>query len=137
MKPTRRSLSTPPPRRNGATLAILDAADLVLAVGAADPPGTERLVRGLAELTELIPSADPRVVLNRQRSTAASAAEAAEAIGRFAGVGVTAILPEDRDATDKAWRRAMPLSQVAPASPLRVAIRELARLVLPVTAGSP
>ncbi|MDQ6659229.1 MAG: chromosome partitioning protein [Actinomycetota bacterium] len=131
------SFDTAAPRRNGATLAILDAADLVLAVGAADPPGTERLVRGLAELTELIPSADPRVVLNRQRSTAASAAEAAEAIGRFAGVGVTAILPEDRDATDKAWRRAMPLSQVAPASPLRVAIRELARLVLPVTAGSP
>ncbi|MGI8417382.1 MAG: AAA family ATPase [Nakamurella sp.] len=131
------SFDTAAPRRNGATLAVLEAADLVLAVGAADPPGTERLVRGLAELTESVPSADPRVVLNRQRSTAASATEAAEAIGRFSGVGVMAILPEDRDATDKAWRRAMPLSQVAPASPLRTAIRKLARSLLPVAAGSP
>lgn len=130
------SFDTAAPRRNGATLAVLAAADLVLAVGAADPAGTERLVRGLAELTESVPAADPRVVLNRQRSTAASAAEAADAIFRFAGVGVSAILPEDRDATDRAWRRAMPLSQVAPAAPLRTAIRELARSLLPVSVGS-
>ena len=38
------------PRRNGATLAILDAADLIIVVGAADPLGLQRLARGLTEL---------------------------------------------------------------------------------------
>ena len=40
------SFDTVAPRRNGATLAVLSDADLVLAVGSADPPGMERLVRG-------------------------------------------------------------------------------------------
>jgi MinD-like ATPase involved in chromosome partitioning or flagellar assembly len=129
------SFDTAAPRRNGATLAVLQAADLVIAVGAADPPGTERLVRGLAELLLAAPQADPRVVLNRQRRTAATADEAATAVGRFAGLGVLAVLPEDREATDKAWRQAMPLTQVAASSPLRTAIRGLARSLLPTPVG--
>ena len=40
------SFDTAAPRRNGATLATLDAADTVLAVGTADPVGMQRLVRG-------------------------------------------------------------------------------------------
>ncbi|MEO5833430.1 MAG: chromosome partitioning protein, partial [Nakamurella sp.] len=44
------SFDTLAPRRNGATLALLDAADRVLVVGSADPPGMERLVRALADL---------------------------------------------------------------------------------------
>jgi Mrp family chromosome partitioning ATPase len=61
------SFDTAAPRRNGATLATLDAADTVLAVGAADPVGMQRLVRGLAQLREVLPGALPRVVLNRVR----------------------------------------------------------------------
>src|SRR6476660_5345166 len=38
------------PRRNAATLRSLELADTVYAVGAADPVGVPRLVRGLAEL---------------------------------------------------------------------------------------
>ncbi len=129
------SFDTAAPRRNGATLAVLQAADLILAVGAADPLGTERLVRGLAELVEAVPGADPRVVLNRQRRTAASAEQASAAVARFAGLGVLAVLPEDREATDRAWRQAMPLSQAAPSSALRGAIRDLARSLVPVPVG--
>jgi len=129
------SFDTAAPRRNGATLAVLQAADLVIAVGAADPPGTERLVRGLAELLLAAPQADPRVVLNRQRRTAATADEAATAVSRFAGLGVLAVLPEDREATDKAWRQAMPLTQVAASSSLRTAIRDLSRSLLPTSVG--
>jgi len=33
------------PRRNGATLAVLDAADAIVAIGACDPVGLQRLVR--------------------------------------------------------------------------------------------
>ena len=51
------SFDTAAPRRNGATLATLDAADTVLAVGAADPVGMQRLVRGLTQLREVVPGA--------------------------------------------------------------------------------
>lgn len=125
------SFDTAAPRRNGATLAVLEDADVVVAVGAADPLGTERLIRGLAELGTVVPQRDPRVVLNRQRNSAASAKEATEAVARFAGVSVAAVLPDDREATDQAWRRGLPLSQAAPGSPLRAALRELARSLVP------
>jgi len=47
------SFDTVAPRRNGATLAALAAADLVLVVGSADPIGMQRLVRGLEELRSI------------------------------------------------------------------------------------
>lgn len=123
------SFDTRAPRRNGATLTLLSEADVVLAVGSCDPPGLERLVRGLAELGEAVPDAAPRVVLNRCRASVGSAAEAQAAVRRFAGLDVYARLPEDRVATDRAWRRGVALAQAAPRSPLRGAIAELARSV--------
>ena len=53
------------------------------------------------------------------------------AVDRFAGVKVVARLPEDRAATDRAWRRGVSLAEAAPRSPLRAAIRELAGSLLP------
>ncbi len=134
------TFDTVAPRRNGATLAILARADVVLAVGSADPPGMERLIRGLAELSDIVPRAEPRVVLNRSRRSAAPAQDAAAALARFAGMRVTASLPEDRAAVDKAWQLGVPLADAAPASSLRKAIRSLASTVLaegPATAAPP
>ena len=121
------TFDTAAPRRNGATLALLGAADIVLAVGSADPPGMERLIRGLAELTDMVPEADPKVVLNRCRTAVAAADEPAEALLRFTGRTVAAQLPEDRAATDRAWRRAVPLTEAAAGSPLTAALTRLAR----------
>jgi len=75
-------------------------------------------------------------VLNRCRSSVGSAAEAEAAVRRFAGLDVYARLPEDRSATDRAWRRGVALAEAAPRSPLRAAIADLARSVcrLPVRA---
>ncbi|HEY5881201.1 MAG TPA: chromosome partitioning protein [Nakamurella sp.] len=131
------SFDTRAPRRNGATLTLLAEADVVLAVGSCDPPGLERLVRGLAELGEVVPDAVPRVVLNRCRPAVGSTAEAEAAVRRFAGLDVYARLPEDRPATDRAWRRGVPLVEAAPRSPLRAAVADLARSVsrLPVRAN--
>ncbi|WP_029138764.1 AAA family ATPase [Nakamurella lactea] len=129
------TFDTAAPRRNGATLAVLADADLVLAVGSADPPGIERLMRGLADLATMVPDADPRVVLNRQRRSAAGKDEAADAVARFAGIGVLAVLPEDREATDLAWRSGLPLSRAAAGSALRTAIGELARTVAPAASA--
>ena len=47
------------PRRNGATLCTLAEADVVLAVGSADPIGLNRLVRGLQDLREVLPPGVP------------------------------------------------------------------------------
>lgn len=131
------SFDTRAPRRNGATLTVLGQADVVLVVGSCDPPGLERLVRGLAELAEAVPDAVPRVVLNRCRASVGSAGEAEAAVRRFAGVEVYARLPEDRAATDRAWRRGVALAEAAPRSALRGAIGDLARSVarLPVRAA--
>jgi Mrp family chromosome partitioning ATPase len=131
------SFDTVAPRRNGATLAVLSDADVVLAVGSADPPGMERLVRGLLELADVLPGVQPRVVLNRLRRTAASREDAVGALRRFAGVPVTAALPEDRAGTDLAWQRGVPLAEAAAGSPLRGGLRELAESLSPrvVSAG--
>jgi Flp pilus assembly CpaE family ATPase len=126
------SFDTMAPRRNGATLAVLADADLVLAVGSCDPPGLERLIRGLAELADAVPEVNPQVVLNRCRSAVGSTTEAEAALDRFAGVKVIARLPEDRAATDRAWRRGVSLAEAAPRSPLRSAARDLARMLMPV-----
>jgi MinD-like ATPase involved in chromosome partitioning or flagellar assembly len=131
------TFDTAAPRRNGATLAVIAEADVIIVVGSADPPGMERLIRGLAELGEVLPAAVPVVVLNRSRRTAASADEASAALARFTGLQVAAHLPEDRVATDRAWARGLPLSEAAPGSPLRRAVRELAGSLLEMGALVP
>jgi len=125
------TFDTMAPRRNGATLAVLGDADVVLAVGSCDPAGMERLIRGLAELSDAVPEVSPGVVLNRYRPSVASIDEAVAAVDRFAGVSVVGRLPEDRAATDRAWRRGVSLAEAAPRSPLRAATRELAITMLP------
>jgi len=126
------TFDTMAPRRNGATLALLTEADVVLAVGSGDPPGMERLIRALSELGEALPGVTARIVLNRCRAGAASGDEAADAVKRFADAQVAGKLPEDRGATDKAWRRGLSLAEVAPDSALTRALRELAASVAPV-----
>ncbi len=120
---------TAAPRRNGATLAVLEQADVVLAVGSADPVGLQRLVRGLAELREVLPSVTPRVVVNRLRSTAVpgdARREVAGALSRYAGVEDVAFVPADVAGVDAAVAAGRTLAEAAPTSPARVALQELA-----------
>jgi Mrp family chromosome partitioning ATPase len=122
------SFDTVAPRRNGATLAVLDEADVVLAVGAADPLGVARLVRGLDDLRIAQIDAPVWIVLNKVRSSATQGdprLELAEAITRFAGQPPAAFLPWDQRAADAAVLAGQSLARAAPTSPLRVAIAEL------------
>jgi Flp pilus assembly CpaE family ATPase len=117
------------PRRNGATLAVLDQADVILAVGAADPIGLQRLVRGLAELRDAEVSAPIWVVLNKVRRGVVAgdpALELTAALERFAGRTPAALLPLDQEAVDAALAAGRLLGESRPASPLRQAIAELA-----------
>jgi MinD-like ATPase involved in chromosome partitioning or flagellar assembly len=126
------SFDTMAPRRNGATLALLDAADRVLVVGSADPPGMERLVRALADLRDILPAVTPEVVLNRTRPSVGPAGDAVAALRRFTGIDGATVLPEDRAATDAAWSRGVGLSVAAPRSELRSRIAALAATLAPV-----
>jgi len=118
---------TAAPRRNGATLCVLEQADRVLAVGTADPVGLSRLARGVVDLTAAVPGCRPTVVVNRMRQSLGwSAAEATAMIERFTGRSAGAVLPEDRAACDKALVHGMTLAESAPGSPLRTALRDLA-----------
>ncbi|MFP5311836.1 MAG: CpaE family protein, partial [Actinomycetes bacterium] len=62
------SFDTMAPRRNAATLRPLELADTVYAIGAADPIGVPRMVRGLSELEAAVPQASPTVILNKVRA---------------------------------------------------------------------
>lgn len=127
------SYDTIAPRRNAATLAVLRGADRIVAVGSADPTGVARLVRGLGELAEAVPTAAgraPVVVMNRLRKSAMSsgdpAKEVSEAMRRFAGIRTPFFLPYDREAADRAVAVGRTLGDAAPRSALRVAFTQLA-----------
>jgi MinD-like ATPase involved in chromosome partitioning or flagellar assembly len=123
------SFDTLAPRRNGATLAVLDDADLIIAVGSADPIGMQRLVRGLADLRDAEVRATVWVVLNRVRSGVVpgdTQAELRAALQRFAGCTPAALLPDDTAALDAALSSGRVLAEAAPNSSLRRAVAELA-----------
>lgn len=117
------------PRRNGATISAIEHADHVLAVGAGDPIGLARLVRGLDDLREIVPGLPVSVVINRVRSSVAGPEperEIAGAMSRYAGVAPVAFVPDDPAALDAAVRGGLSLAEVAPGSAARQALIGLA-----------
>ncbi|QJW36147.1 AAA family ATPase [Cellulosimicrobium protaetiae] len=126
------------PQRNDATLSALAAADVVVVVGAGDPVGLQRLVRGLDELAEAgtAVGASRLVAVNRVRaSVVGPRPERAvrDALARYAGVEDLHVVPED-GAVDLALREGRTLVEVAPTSPAR---RALARLAADVREAVP
>jgi Flp pilus assembly CpaE family ATPase len=121
------SFDTAAPRRNGATLMVLEQADEVIAVGAADPVGLARLTRGLVELTEAVPGVALRVVVNRMRpSLGWTESEVGTTITRFTGCRRLSFLPADPEACDRALVSGRLLHESAPDARLRRAVRGLA-----------
>jgi MinD-like ATPase involved in chromosome partitioning or flagellar assembly len=122
------SYDTRAPRRNAVTLTALAAADHVLAVGAADPIGLQRLVRGLQELSVLACPA-PVVVVNKVRASAVGSSpeqRIRDALARFAGVLEPRFVPYDAEVVDAAVLAGRALAESAPASAARRAIASIA-----------
>jgi len=125
------SYDTLAPRRNAATLTSLAAADQVLAVGAGDPIGLQRLVRGLQELGT-VASATPTVVINKVRSSAVGPRpepRIRDALTRFAGIADPRFIPDDPASLDAALLAGRSLAEAAPDSNVRKAIVALAAQV--------
>lgn len=134
------SFDTAAPRRNGATLAVLEEADTVLCVSGADPVALQRSIRALGELRDVLPDVDPVLVVNQVRRGPVPGdprREIEEAFERFAGREVRFFLPSDRRATDAALASGRTLAEVAGGSPLRAELRALAAAVaeVPLPAG--
>ncbi|MEP6528021.1 MAG: P-loop NTPase [Nocardioidaceae bacterium] len=128
------SFDTAAPRRNGATLLVIEEADRVLAVGSADPIGLGRLTRGVVDLREAVPGVDVEIVVNRMRpSLGWSQEEVRETVARFTGVDTIRFLPEDRSACDRALVEGRTLAEVAPDSALRFELGRLAGDLLGVS----
>lgn len=123
------SYDTIAPRRNGATIAALGAADRIVMVSGADPVGVARSVRAHGELTDLIPTTRPVLVVNRVRGTLFSAdphGQLDDAFRRFTERGVDEFVPDDPSGVDAALRSARTLAEAAPSSGVRVTARRLA-----------
>jgi Flp pilus assembly CpaE family ATPase len=130
------SFDTAAPRRNGVTLAVLEAADTVLCVSGADPVALQRSIRALGELRDVLPGVEPLLVVNQVRRGPVpgdARREIADALERFAGHDVGFFLPADRRATDAALATGRTLAEVAASSPLRLALRSLAADLADVT----
>jgi Flp pilus assembly CpaE family ATPase len=130
------SYDTLAPRRNAATLTSLAVADQVLAVGAGDPIGLQRLVRGLQELGT-VASPTPTVVINRVRASAVGPRperRIREALTRFAGIDELRFIPDDPATLDGALLTGRSLAEVAPDSEVRQSLLSLASEVSGVPA---
>jgi MinD-like ATPase involved in chromosome partitioning or flagellar assembly len=130
------SYDTLAPRRNAATLTSLAVADQVLAVGAGDPIGLQRLVRGLQELGT-VASPSPTIVINRVRASAVGPRperSIREVLGRFAGVDDVRFIPDDPATLDGALLTGRSLAEAAPDSRVRQSVLALASEVSGVPA---
>ncbi|SIT89107.1 P-loop NTPase [Microbacterium sp. RU33B] len=114
------------PRRNAATLAALRAADLVVAVAAADPVGVSRFLRAHADLRATIGATPVAVVANRLRPGSLgidARGQVRRTLERFGGVRDVWFVPWDARSTDAALLAGRPVAETAPKSPLTLAIR--------------
>lgn len=117
------------PRRNAATVEALRRADRVIAVGAADPVGLARLLRGHAELLDHVAPDRVTVVVNKVRSGAIGldpAGQVRSTLERFGGVAPAYLVPWDPAGFDAALLSGRSLGEAAPRSPARAVIRKLA-----------
>ena len=125
------------PGRNQMTLAALQAVDVVVVVGSADPVGLSRLARGLVELRGVLAGRPLHVVVNRMRPTLGwSEREISGMVEGFARVAGIHFLPEDRAAVDRALVAGRLLTEVGD-SALGRAVADLADAVVPRPAAGP
>jgi MinD-like ATPase involved in chromosome partitioning or flagellar assembly len=125
-------------RRNAVACHAVQQADVVVAVGRADPVGLHDLVRGFEGLRELGVGAEQvRVVVNQLRPglfPGDAAEQIRETLGRYLGLEPAAFVPHDRAAVDTATNTARALAEACPASPASRAIADLTRALLGIPA---
>ena len=121
------------PARDSAQVAALQASDVVVIAGAADPVAIHRLITVLADRPRM--AAREVVVVNRVRRSVGGPAPATavrEALSRFAGVSNPVLLADDPAGCDLALMAGEFLAVAARRSPTLAGWEELARAVADV-----
>ncbi|MCJ8506186.1 P-loop NTPase [Kocuria flava] len=128
------SFDTLAPRRHAAALTVLERAEVVVAVGAADTVGIPRLLKALPEAVAAAPQARLLVVVNKVRRAAAGRdpeLAVREAWARYGPGGAPGLfLPWDPGTLDEALLAGAVLAESAPGAPVREALRGAAGRVL-------
>jgi Flp pilus assembly CpaE family ATPase len=127
------SYDTVAPRRNAATLTVLERADQVVLVGAADPVGLQRLARAAEELGSRT-SGIRTVVVNKVRASVdGPGPERAitQVLSRFSGLTDLTFLPWAPAECDLALWEGRTLADVAPEGALVREVRRLAGRLVP------
>lgn len=117
------------PVRDGATLATLAAADVVVCVGRLDPVGLVRLLRDLPTAGEAAPTARCVVVLvgsGRRGARGPDGPAARRLLEERAGAADVVLVPDDRAAVEAAHWAGRTLAESSPGSPARSALADLA-----------
>lgn len=118
------------PRRNAATVAALEHADHVVAVGSADPVGLARFLRAHVDLLETLTVEKLTVVMNKIRPSAIgldAAGQVRQTLNRFGGIISPVLIPHDQSALDAAILSGKTLFDCAVKSPTRIAIGQMVR----------
>lgn len=114
------------PRRNAATLATLAAADVVVAVVAADPVSVSRFVRVHGDLRSVVGASPVHVVVNKTRPGALGLdprGQVRRTLERYAGVERTWFVPWDPRAADAALLAARPIAEGSARGAIPSAVR--------------
>jgi MinD-like ATPase involved in chromosome partitioning or flagellar assembly len=125
------------PRRHAAALSAMEAADSIVAVGAADPVGMERLLVGLDELRQSAPDVPLHVVVNRVRRSVLGRdpeGQVREVLRQHTRSLDVTLVPDDRTAFDTCLREGRTLAEVASRSSARHALRDFSRRITTVIA---
>jgi MinD-like ATPase involved in chromosome partitioning or flagellar assembly len=120
--------------RHQATLHLMEEADAIVVVGRADPVGLSRLVRGLADLQDVVGETEhQRIVVNQMRSSLGwSERDVADTLQRLSGRRPHAFLPWDGAGLDAAMMLGRTPRSVAPTSPF---VRRVDLLVSGLVSG--
>lgn len=128
------------PRRNAATLGVLQEADMIVAVLSADPVGVSRFLRAHAELRAAVGATRVVVVANRMRPGTLGVdarGQVRRTLERFAGIEDVWFVPLDPRSADAAVLAARPVAETSPRSPLAAAVRRVVgEAVAPAAAAS-
>lgn len=123
--------SGPGASRDQTAVQVVESADVVVAVGRPDPVGLSRLVRGLHDLSTLVPGIRPVVVVNQMRPTLGwGDREVRSTVLRLTGTEPAVHLPFDQQGLDLAAMSGVAPREAAPSSPFVARIEVLASHVL-------
>ncbi len=129
------------PRRNGATLAALESADLVVAVAAADPVGLSRFLRAYPDLRATVGAVPVHVVVNKLRGGPLGIdprGQIRRSFERYAGIDRCWFVPWDPRAADAALLAARPIGEGNGRGPLPAAVRRfVGEAIAPPTPSTP